>query len=83
MLLLVVMLFYRDRDGCVGSKEVGLIMKSVGQNPSEAEIQVKERKRVKVGWCGERAIVRERVRGERENKLWIERETVREIVRKY
>ena len=32
--------FDTDRDGVVTSKEIGLIMKYVGQNPSDAEIQV-------------------------------------------
>jgi calmodulin len=31
--------FDTDADGVVNSHEVGLIMKSIGQNPSEAEIQ--------------------------------------------
>ena len=36
--------FDTDADGAVNCKEVGLIMRAVGQNPSEAEIQVEMRK---------------------------------------
>ena len=36
----VVLRFDTDCDGAVSSKEVGQIMRAIGQNPSEAEIQV-------------------------------------------
>ena len=31
----------RDSDGVVTSREIGMILRSIGQNPSEAEIQVR------------------------------------------
>ena len=36
--------FDTDADGAVNCREVGLILRAVGQNPSEAEIQVEIQK---------------------------------------
>ena len=38
----VLLRFDTDCDGAVSSKEVGQIMRAIGQNPSEAEIQVNQ-----------------------------------------
>ncbi|KAG6511927.1 calmodulin-like isoform X2 [Zingiber officinale] len=32
-------LFDKDGDGCVTTKEIGTVMRSLGQNPTEAELQ--------------------------------------------
>ena len=32
-------MFDKDGDGTITSKELGLVMKNLGQNPSEAELQ--------------------------------------------
>ena len=32
-------LFDRNRDGCISCKELGVIMRSLGQNPTEDELK--------------------------------------------
>jgi len=35
-------LFDTDRDGVINSKELGGVLRKIGQNPTEAELQVKK-----------------------------------------
>lgn len=35
----VYMLTQQDGDGCITTKELGIVMRSLGQNPTEAELQ--------------------------------------------
>ena len=34
--------FDTDRDGVINSKELGAVLRTIGQNPTEAELQVKK-----------------------------------------
>ena len=37
-------LFDTDHDGAINSKELGAVLRQIGQNPTEAEIQVRNAK---------------------------------------